>query len=135
MKRLTLSLALCLLGSGAMGQAFVCDMNSRGTGGFISERMVISLDPENSEAYVYDGVIAHVQQKPLKVKVLRRSTDAWKLKWNLKDFDLSNGEKTSVKFIATIYPLKQVVTVKGTLGGYDNDIGGRGTCSYYEKED
>ncbi len=134
MRCLCATLAMCLLGTGAMGQAFDCKMTSRGFNGFVGERMLFALDPENSEAYVYDGYIAHLHDDPLKVKVLKSSADAWKLKWHLEDFPIANGEATGLKYIATIRPLKLTVSIKAFLGGYDNYIRGSGTCSHYKEE-
>jgi hypothetical protein len=107
---------------------YECDMNRKGFGGFVGDKMFFSLVPEQSTGQVYDGVIDSTVGAPLTADVTKRNATTWQYRWLVKDVKLGNEGSAEVVMRATLRVNKGTVNVSGTLRGFDNNISGSGRC-------
>ena len=127
MKFLSVVFSLALAGA-AQAQTFECEMTNKGSGGWIGNKMLFSIEPEEGVGAVLDWAIQEVHKAPIPVRVVKRSSTSWKFFWNVKGVKSANIGKAALNYNATLDTKRMRVRVNGALAGYDNNISGNGPC-------
>ncbi|NVO55702.1 hypothetical protein HW561_07865 [Rhodobacteraceae bacterium B1Z28] len=132
MKKAIAALALTLAATTAKAEVLTYDCTlHRMEQGWISERVVLSVDAENKRARVYDAYIHHYSdQKPKDVRFKKTRKGEYRLMWKMK-IPASNGGLTYVSYTATLNPEKQRLDMVARFpqDNVSNRPSGYGGCS------
>lgn len=123
-----IALVFTAAGVAAQQTTYRCEMNSRSGNGFVSKTMFFSLASAQGTGAVYDGLIHAMHKAPIPAQVTKRRDNVWRFKWRVDDVPSSNTGKVSLRYAAILNTTKGQVTLSGGIGGFDNDISGRGRC-------
>lgn len=107
-------------------EAFECEITSKNSGGFVGDVVLFSF--AGDQAAVYDWAIDEVYEGPIAVKITMKSEKYYKLRWKVEGLETATGVTTDLSYRARLNRETHVVSLNGTLHGYDNAIGGRGKC-------
>ena len=126
--RFLLTVGAALLASSLAAETFDCTMTSKGIGGFIGNRMLLSVDPETGEGAALDGAIFSVHGKAVPVETTRTSSVRWRFKYTVEGVPVSNEGTGIVSYTVHLNTQRMRVNVSGRLHGFDNQISGSGRC-------
>lgn len=124
-----LVLSAVAAGASAKGVTYKCEMYNQGVGGWVGERMFLSIDPETGVGAVYDAALALAEKPPLPVTVTVRSPTLFKYRWEVEGVPSGNVGKARLSYSALLNTKTGRVTLSGRLFGYDNQISGAGRCA------
>ncbi|WP_420586715.1 hypothetical protein [Ruegeria sp.] len=74
--------------------------------GWISEKVILSIDAENARARAYDTYIHHLDGEPKDVRFKTTRKGTYKMMWKMK-VPASDGELVYVNYTATLNPEEQ----------------------------
>ena len=121
--------ALCCAATGAAAQitTYDCDMNSLEGRGFITERMIFTVDTARNAAAVVDGIVMAVYDKPVAAEFEQLNNGQYRLKWEVRNLK-SGANSFNVDYRIQFRPNDRSVSIRANLRGYDNRPIGSGTC-------
>ncbi|WP_170544927.1 hypothetical protein [Ruegeria arenilitoris] len=131
------ALALTLAATTAKAEVLTYDCTlHRMEQGWISERVILSVDAENKRARAYDAYIHHYggqQPKDVRFKTTRKGE--YRLMWNMK-IPASNGGLLSVNYTAKLNPEKKRLdlTARFPQSNALNRPSGYGGCTVQSDE-
>lgn len=130
-KSLTIGAALgaALFATNAMAAEYECDIRLNGLNGGIAPVLIFSTNKEESDIFVYDGMIKHYHGKPLQGKIAVANTKRITFKWSVDVVSDSIGQSMPrIDYRATYLKQTRKITVTGRPAGWDNLFSGTGKC-------
>lgn len=109
MKKILAALVLALSATGAKAEVvtYECDLHRRERG-WVSDRIILSVDEENQMARAYDGYIHELDGQPKDVRFKKTRGGEYRLMWKMK-IPSSSGQLIYVSYTATVNPENQRV--------------------------
>jgi hypothetical protein len=125
----TAAILIALAGTQAMaaGAKYSCEIKGKGQDGFVAPKMLIEMSADRSSATIYDGYIHNTHGKPITVKAAKMSEGKYRIKWDML-VETSNEGDLPITYTLRFNEKRQTYTINGFLHGFDNRIGGSGTC-------
>lgn len=123
--------AFVLIGASALpalAQSYDCTTTRFGSGGFVSDRIILGLDRAANAGSAYDYFIDQVHDAPIPVDLTKRSDTSYKFDWKLRNVEVSNEGSGVLSHTVTLNTAALTYTLRGRLHGYDNHISASGTC-------
>ncbi|MEH6521260.1 hypothetical protein [Sulfitobacter sp.] len=128
MKSLFLSAILALSPIAAAAESYECTTESYGSGGWVSNVMILGVDREKNVGSAFDFAIQEVHKAPIPVKFKKWSDNRFQFNWTVKGIQTSNSGSSIISYKVTLRPNSGKFTLSGRLHGSDNVISGSGTC-------
>ncbi|MEM9550857.1 MAG: hypothetical protein AAGA05_06765 [Pseudomonadota bacterium] len=130
MKKLLLILASLIvfpMAASAQGVTYECELSNNESYGWISPKMIVSVDPDKNAAAVLDAYIYRQHEHPIPVEFRQTRNGLYKLKWSLSAVPAA-ARTIKASWSATLDPKSQVIRAHAILNGYDNRPSGQGRC-------
>lgn len=124
---LTVTMFLALANNASAIERYDCDLAARGGGGFVGSKSIFLLDRITGAGAVMDGITRTVSDKPVTADISKRNDAIWIFRWGLKRVPTANGT-ASLRYRAMLNTASGRLSLTGFIAGYDNHIGGSGTC-------
>ena len=104
MKNIFAAVILALSASAAVADVVTYDCSlHRLEKGWISERVILSVDAEEKRARAYDAYIHDIEARPKDVKFKTTRKGEYRMLWKMK-VTASNGQRVYVNYTATLNP-------------------------------
>ncbi len=125
-KFLVTTAALAAFASPAVALEYVCDVRGNGES-FISSVVALQFEPGARTGLVYDGIIDLVHGAPIEVKLNDRGNGRYRMTYRVSNIPATSGPVTVI-YTLNLDTEKNTVVIRGSIPGYSNMIGGKGTC-------
>lgn len=113
----------------AQVQTFDCQMSSLEGRGFITERLIFSVDTANGRAAVVDGIVmAANNERPMAAEFEQLGNGQYRLRWQIRNLK-SGANSFDIDYRLQFRPDDMMFNIRANLRGYDNRPFGTGTCA------
>ncbi len=116
----------------AQNVIYLCEME-REASGYIQPMIGIGYDPESSEAFAFDAIIAQNSATAKKAYLAENSGKRVVIAWRAL-FRNSWGQTAQLSFRATISKANGSAQVSAKPSGYADSFSGRGKCAVSDME-
>jgi len=104
------------------------DVRDVGTGnGFISGVVAVEFEPGARTGLVYDGIVDQVHGAPIEVKLKDRGKGRYRMTYRVSNIP-ARPRPVTVIYTINLDTEKNTIVIRGSIRGYSNLIGGKGTC-------
>ncbi|GIT86914.1 hypothetical protein [Roseobacter sp. OBYS 0001] len=125
-KFLVTTAALAAFASPAVALEYVCDVRGNGEG-FVSSVVALQFEPGAGTAMVYDAVIDAVHGEPIEVDLKDRGRGRYRMTYRVSNIP-ARPRPLTILYTINLDAEKNTVVIRGTMPGYSNLVGGKGTC-------
>lgn len=118
-----------LAGTGVAAEVatYDCAVTSLEGRGFVSDRVVFSIDPAQNRAKVIDGTVYYVHKEPIDAVLNKENGGRYRLKWQVKNIK-SGSNSFNVDYTLTFRQSQSAVSIRANVKGFDNRPTGSGSC-------
>lgn len=127
-KTIAISLA-CIVGTSAVAQVttYDCKMSSLEGRGFITERLLFTVDTERNSAAVLDGIVMAALGEPIEARFEQLNNGQYRLRWDIRNLK-SGAEAFNIDYRIQFRPADLGLSIRAIVKGYDNRPVGSGSC-------
>lgn len=111
----------------AQPTTYDCTASSSEGRGFISERIIFTVDPDAGTAFVIDGVINARYEEPIAAKLDMLSNGHIRLNWEVQDLE-GQANSFNLQYRLQYRPDANMFNIRATLSGAPNRPFESGTC-------
>lgn len=119
---------LAILGTPVLSESYDCTTTKYGTGGWVSNRIILGLDRKANAGSAFDYFIKETKKAPIPVTLKKRSDTSYQFDWKLRNVKVSSSGSDILSHTVVLNTQAMTFTIRGRLHGYDNLISGSGTC-------
>lgn len=122
--------ALVFIAGQAMAQlsTYDCTIVEASSGGFMSDRLIVSVDTSAGKVRVIDGIINAYYEAPIDAEFVQRRNGNISWRWELRRADAKIKDAPNLNFTAILQPAQKTIQLSGLVLGFDNDVRGHGSC-------
>ncbi len=129
MRNIILSaLICCFAGIASAETTYECKIDKVGRFGWVGSLMFFIIDEEAQQAWVFDRLVKHVQEDPLKISIESETDTAIRFRWKLRGLTTSTHNQSvgTVQYRAMLNKKTNNVYIKTYFG--ETRSWGEGKC-------
>ncbi|WP_166416088.1 hypothetical protein [Cochlodiniinecator piscidefendens] len=129
MKKILALVGFVCAATEASALVYDCTIEGRFSNGWVTERVIVGLDGENGESFVYDGVIDHRYGEPIEPNVRSNRGGDVTLTWDVEDLRGRSGRTYDLRYTGFLDTDAMTLRVTARLRETGQHERGNGSCT------